>query len=251
MRTTVGLFTSMAKARIAADELRRAGFADDRLNLLSPGTSLRELEAVAPTAETEQPGMGTAVGGIVGGATGAATGFVIAGTAMVPGVGPVVAAGLLAGAILGIGGAAIGGALEESLGGGVPKDELFLYEDALRQGRTVLIVVADDEDQTDTARRILLETGAESLDAARERWWVGLRSAEAEHYTTQGGDFQRDEARYRRGFEAALDPKTQGRPYDDVVEYLRTRYPEAYSDAAFRRGYERGRAYRRGLDAAA
>src|SRR5262249_33868208 len=155
--------------------------------------------------------------------------------------------GLLAGALLAAGGAAAGAALEAVLAPGVPRDELFLYEDAVRQGRSVVFVVAESEARADIARRILSQAGAEELDAARERWWLGLRSVEAERYGADGGDFARDEARYRLGFEAALGAKTRGRAYDDVVEYLSQQYPDAYRDPTFRRGFERGRAYDLGV----
>ena len=140
--------------------------------------------------------MGSAMGGAVGGALGVAGGMHIGATLaslLVPGVGPVLAAGVIGAALLGAGGAAAGaaagGALEDSIEG-LPHDELFVYEDALRQGRSVVIVVTQDEAQADTARGVLAQAGAESVDAARESWWVGLRDAEEEEYTGQGGDFK-------------------------------------------------------------
>jgi hypothetical protein len=245
MKTTVGLFASRSDAEDAVARLRAAGIPPDRINLLAPGAGERELRRV-PTSDTEPPGVGPALGGVVGAAAGAAGGIqaAVAVSALVPGVGPVVALGLLAGALVGAGGgAAIGGAVEDALGGGVPKDELLLYQDALRQGRTVLFVVGADDDQAALARRLLYEAGAESLDTARERWWLGLRTAEAERYGAEGGDFGRDEAAFRLGFEAAVRMQPRDRAYDDVVEYLREQYPDAYRDPAFRRGFERGRAY--------
>ncbi|HEV8674718.1 MAG TPA: hypothetical protein VGX21_11780, partial [Methylomirabilota bacterium] len=206
--------------------------------------------AAVPTTETEQPGVGPAVGGVIGAAAGAAGGIQLAAaaTSLIPGIGPVVALGALAGALVGLGGgAAIGSALEESLAEGLPKDEWFLYEDALRRGRTLLIVLAEDESQAETVRRILAAAGAEDLDSARQRWWLGLRSAEAEAYTTGGGDFPRDEAAYRRGFEAALRPETRDRAWADIVEYLRRCDPDVASHEAYRRGFERGQAHRRRL----
>ena len=163
MKTTVGLFASRSDAEDAVARLRAAGIPDDRINLLAPGAE-RELRRV-PTSDTEQPGVGTALGGVVGAAAGAAGGMqaAVAVSALVPGIGPVVALGLLAGALIGAGGGAVvGGAVEDSLGGGVPKDELFLYQDALRQGRTVLFVVGSDDDQAALVRRILYEAGAEA-----------------------------------------------------------------------------------------
>lgn len=253
MSTVAGIFKSRADAERALSNLRSAGISDERINLLTPGTSAAEVEETVPTTETEQPGMGGALGGTVGGALGAAGGMTIgAATAslLVPGVGPVIAAGILGAAILGIGGAAAGAAagdaLEESVEG-LPHDELYVYEDALRQGRTVIFVVADDETQTDSARSILSQSGAESIDAARESWWVGLRDAEEAEYTGQGGDFKKDEAVYRKGFEAAQHPRVRGRGYDEVNGYLLECYGDDCELTAFRRGYDRGQSYQRSL----
>jgi hypothetical protein len=245
MQTTVGLFSSRADAERAAVRLRAAGVPDDRINLLVPGTAERDLPRI-PTTDAESPGIGPALGGVVGAAAGAAGGIHAAAaiSAFLPGVGPVIALGLVAGALVGAGGGmAAGEAVEGAMDGGVPKDELFLYEDALRRGRSVLIVAAADEDEAQLARQLMVAAGAEDLDAARDRWWLGLRGAEAERYLAEGGDFTRDEATFRLGFEAALGLKSQGRTDDDVVEYLCSRYPDAYRDPAFRRGFERGRVY--------
>ncbi len=253
MDTTVGLFASRADAEDAVARLRAAGIADDRINLLAPGGGPAELRRV-PTSDTEQPGVGPVLGGVVGAAAGATGGMqaAVVASVLLPGVGPVVALGLVAGALLGAGGgAAVGGAMETALGGGVPRDERHLYEDALRQGRAVVFVVGADAPQRALVRRILYEAGAEDLDAARERWWVGLRGPEAEHYRAAGGDFARDEARFRLGFEAAVRLGDAARDAAAVVEYLREHYPDAYPDPAFRRGFERGRAYDLGVRRAA
>jgi hypothetical protein len=253
MSTVAGIFRSRADAERAVENLRQAGIANDHLNLLIPGTTDQELEASVPTTETEQPGMGSALGGTVGGAMGAAGGMTIGAAAaslLVPGVGPVLAAGILGAALLGVGGAAAGaaagGAMEDSVEG-LPHDELYVYEDALRQGRTVLLVVTDDEAQAETARGVLKQAGVESIDAARESWWVGLRDAEAEEYASAGGDFKTDESIYRRGFEAAQHPQARGKSYAEADARLRERYTDAYEHDAFRRGYERGQNYQRGL----
>ena len=42
-------------------------------------------------------------------------------------------------------------------------------------------------------RQLIAGLGAESVDAAREEWWIGLRDAEEAEYTRQGGDFRKDE----------------------------------------------------------
>jgi hypothetical protein len=139
--------------------------------------------------------------------------------------------------------------LENTLEVGLPKDELFIYEDALRQGRSVLFVLAKDTDQADQVRGALASAGAESLDAAREHWWLGMRDAEAEAYTGQGFDFTRDERIYRKGFEAALRSTAAGKSYTEALDFLKSYYPEEYREEAFRRGYARGQDYRQGLTA--
>jgi hypothetical protein len=249
MSTAAGIFNSSAEAERALEGLRSAGFGEERVSVLTPGTSPAQLDDV-PTTETEQPGMGTAVGGAVGGALGVAGGLHLGAAAaslLVPGVGPVLAAGLVGAALLGVGGAATGafagGALEDSMARGLPHDELFVYEDALRRGHTVVLAVADDEEQADRAREALARAGAESIDAARESWWVGLRDAEEAEYTVDGGDFDVDEPTFRRGFEASLHPRGRGLAFDEDAERLRECYGAECDEAPFRRGYERGRRY--------
>lgn len=249
MSTVAGIFNTQAEAEHAVEALRTAGVSEDRVSLLTPGTSQQQLDDV-PTTETEQPGMGKAVGGVVGGALGIAGGLQLGAAAaslLVPGVGPVLAAGLVGAALLGAGGAATGlaagGALEESMATGLPHDELFVYEDALRHGRSVVLVVADDEVVKGIARDLFAEAGAESVDAARDNWWVGLRDAEEADYTVDGGDFGADEPVYRRGFEASLHPQARARTYEADAERLRECFGKDCEEAAFRRGYERGHRY--------
>jgi hypothetical protein len=255
MNTVVGIFNSFADAKRAAAMLRALGIPENRISVLSPGTPQSDVETNIPTSETEQPGMGTAVGGAIGGALGVAGGLetgMVAASALIPGVGPVFALGLLGAALFGLGGAAAGAAagnaIEENLDGGLPRDELYLYEDALRRGRS-LVIAAVDSDETDSrARTELKRAGAESIDAARQEWWVGLRDAERTHYTNQGGDFKVDEAAYRLGFESALHPDRRGKSYDHCVEGLRKQYAKDCESQPFRGGYDRGQAYQRSLE---
>jgi hypothetical protein len=251
MNTVAGIFQTRSDAERALENLRTTvGLPDENLNLLSPGAAEQPAETEVPTSDTEQPGMGNAVGGLVGGAMGAAGGMTLGAAAaslLVPGVGPIMAAGIIGAALFGAGGAvagmAAGGALEGQLAQGLPHDEIFIYEDALRQGRTVVIVQLEAEGQVYSVQSALSEAGAESIDAARESWWVGLRDAEDADYTGQGRDFKTDEPIYRSGFEAALHPQLRGASYAESAERLRERYSEAYEHDAFRRGYERGQSY--------
>lgn len=250
MESIVGIFNSLADAKRAAAMLRTVGISENRITVLSPHTRETEIEAQIPTTDTEQPGMGQAMGGTVGAALGAAGGATVgaaAATLLVPGVGPVIALGILGAALFGAGaaaaGAAAGSAMEKSMADGLPHDELYLYEDALRRGRSVVLAFADEDQIAENARAELARAGAESVDAARDEWWIGLRDAEREHYIGQGGDFSLDEARYRLGFEAALHPDRRGKSGADVAATLEGRYGADSASQAFRQGYERGQRY--------
>jgi len=248
MEPVAAVFRSGEAAKSAYAELRRAGYYPDDMSLLFPGSSEQEIHSL-PSSDTEQPGVGGAIAGVVGAALGIAGGFElgVAATALIPGVGPVLAVGMAGAALLGaggaIGGAALGAKADTQTTEGLPADEIYFYEDALRQGRSVIIVMANGATEARRAREIMAEAGAESLDAAREDWWLGLRNAEAEHYRALGHDFERDHNVYRAGFEAALRREIRGTSYSDAAEYLRSRYPETWETDAFRAGFERGQAY--------
>jgi hypothetical protein len=245
MEAVAGIFQNSFKARDAYRLLRGSGFAPDHINVLVPGSPEEEIHAV-PVSETEQPGMGAAMGGVIGAALGLAGGAELgaaaAASAVIPGVGPVIAVGLAGAALLGTAGAAIGSAAERESTKGLPADEIFFYEDALRQGRTVMIVIANGRAEANRARELMKAAGAESVDAAREDWWIGLRDAEQEHYA-------QDPQAFRTGFEAALRRECQGKTLDEAAQYLRADFPELWNSEAFRRGYDRGQLYRQRVHA--
>ena len=247
METVTGIFDSRAAGERAFSNLADStDFDRDRLMLLTPDRPAEQKIDAVPTDEGEQPGMGSAIGGVVGGAVGLATGVVLS-NLVLPGIGPILtlslsASGGLGGALLG----ALGGsAAERALSTGLPKDEVFLYEDALRKSRTLLVAQAESREAAQTAREVMERNGAESIDAAREKWWIGLREGEAAEY---GDGFAAQEAPYRAGFEAAVG-QCRGESFEATQGELRRRYPELCEQESFRRGYERGRAYFRSLQA--
>src|SRR5215470_6326439 len=133
MKSVAGIFPSRDAAERAARRLASSGFSRDHLTLLTPGTDARRLASV-PIDEGEAPGTGAAIGAVTGIAAGAGVGLPIgaAVSVVVPGIGPIIAFGLLGAALFGAGGAAIGNALENTLTQGVPRDDLFVYEEASR-----------------------------------------------------------------------------------------------------------------------
>jgi len=176
MQSVVGIFTSSGTACGAVDALARAGLSREHIGLLMPGTLPREVERRVPPEDAESPGMGAAVGGVIGGAVGLSAAAIV-----LPGVGPLVLAGLLAAGVAGTaGGAALGDSLEDVLSGGVPHDELRVYEQALRRGRSIVVVLIDGDGEAESAREALRGAGAETVDAARRDWRTGLRYAAAQ-----------------------------------------------------------------------
>src|SRR5262245_37409671 len=218
MKSVVGIFKSRSAGEAVLERLRAIGIEDDKVSLLTPAE--HDVSRI-PTTETEQPGMGAALGGVVGGAIGAGSGMAIGASVaslLVPGVGLVMATGVVGAVLLAAGGAtggAIAGeAFEDAMSNGLPVDELFVYEHALKQGRTVVIAFAKDDAQASLARKIMQSAGAESIDGARHRWWVGLRDVESEEYSGDEAEFESNEHAYRRGFETALHPAVRGRSFD-------------------------------------
>lgn len=252
MESVTGIFTNREPAERAYEQIRRAGIPADKLTLLTPGSADqigKEIQSVTTDA-TEPPGMGNAMGALVGGGVGLTGGSLL--MALLPGVGPVTALGLLGAAIVGAAGATVGaaagGKFEKSTYEGLPEDEIFLYEEALRKGRSVVIVLADDEPAASSIRDVLKRQGAESIDAARDQWWTGLRSSEQNRYAASGRSFIQDEEFFRLGFQAAMHARTRCLEFDQVsaemdaaLEDVRRRFPGKDVEEPFTRGYQRGR----------
>jgi len=249
MKTAAGIFETGERAVGAVRALRERGVSSDAINVLAPGDAAK-LWSDVPTTEAERPGIGPVLGTVVGAASGSAGGTQIAlgitaAVTTVPIIGPVLIAGAAAGALIGAGaGALIGRALDNASTEGVPKDDVFVFEDALRRGRTIVVVVARDEEGATLVRQVMDEHGALDVPAVRNEWWSGLRDVERQAYAREGRDFGRDEAIYRHGFEAAQHPDLRGRPYPEALPALRVRYGDVCEDPAFQHGYARGLAAR-------
>jgi len=156
MQAVTGIFSSAAQAEKAVADLRSDGFNGENITTLTPGGKVPEELTSVPVDTAEQPGMGKAIGAVVGGAAGLSGAAMVA---LIPGVGPDTAIGLLAGAALTAAGATIGsvvgGSVENSTTEGLPEDEIFVYEDALRRGCTVVIAMVEDGSDADSLRKVL------------------------------------------------------------------------------------------------
>ena len=239
---SVGIFSSIRSASEALQRLRALGLDSATISVFTPGSSKQDLLSI-PTSDTEQGGMGPALAGSVLGALGLGVGVLL----FIPGLGPVSLLGALAAGALGVGSAAVGAAVgakleRESLKGLLPVDELYLYEDALAQGKTI-VVIAPPEEMEKKAVEALKASGAESIDAARESWWVGIRDSHKLTYASPERKALWDDPRCRRGFELAIRQGAKGLNEVEGKADLERTVPPAERTEAFWLGYIDGRAY--------
>jgi hypothetical protein len=157
--TLVGVFESRSEAEIALDELRQAGFDERDLGFVIRGDEAVAGGTITDAALTKDcPGVvkGMVAGGLAGGLLGAAAMLVV------PGVGPLLAMGVLA-SVLGFGaaGVATGGILGALVGLGISEEEARVYEKEFHAGRAIVTVHAGQRAQQ--ARDILGRHGAQNI----------------------------------------------------------------------------------------
>lgn len=139
--TAIGVFHDAAKAQAALHQLRKAGFREDQIGVVSPG------HEAADGTKTKETGSHMAEGAGIGVAAGAGVGAlwalgIIAG--FLPAIGPVVAGGIFASILASAaGGAAIAGLAGALVGLGIPETEAAYYEGEVKSGRTLVTVKAE------------------------------------------------------------------------------------------------------------
>lgn len=149
----VGTFDDIKRAEQVVYDLKAAGFNPADVSIAAKDmSSLTELktEGVKETAD------GAVGGAIGGGAIGAALGWLLAGgTALIPGIGPIVAAGIftatVGGALLG---GTIGGVAGALIASGLPEEHAREYEEQLKSGRVIVVVKTPDPDALLTAKKV-------------------------------------------------------------------------------------------------
>jgi hypothetical protein len=143
--STYAIYPSMSAVHTGADALKAAGFRHTDISVLYSD------DAVA----------GAATGATVVVLLGYLAGI---GALTLPGIGPLLAAGPILGALAGIGAAGATRGLIDALAGlGIPPDEAQRYEGRLRQGGILLSAYCDNGEWASGAKQILNETGAEHV----------------------------------------------------------------------------------------
>jgi hypothetical protein len=246
MKTRIGIFRAPATAEAALTTLRARGLSHDQLLLLTP-RSITDLQFGPLPGPEPQGACGTTTGQIVGALTGFGSGTLSGAVALllVPEVGLIVAVGALAfGGLLGtLCGAAAGSAVEKTITAPATYEDILVCKYVLRQGGNLLIVEPSNETKAEIAAEILTEFGAEHLDTVREQWRDALRSSEAVAVGRPLDGFTAEEISYLWGMEAARDPRTQGKSYEEAAVLVQKHERAAYHSEPFRHGYESALAF--------
>lgn len=154
-RALVGVFDDRSAAERAVDALEQAGFSHDHI-----GFVIRGAQEVSGGMITDTVGTKDAKGAVTGAITGGMLGGVLAAAVslLIPGVGPVVAGGVLAAFFGGaIAGTAVGGILGALTGLGISEDEARFYEKEFNEGRA--IVAVKPEGRVAEAAELLVRNG--------------------------------------------------------------------------------------------
>jgi uncharacterized protein (TIGR02271 family) len=156
--TVVGLFDHQTEAEAAINALKAAGYPERDIGVaMRDRASQGELAEGTGTQAAEGAASGAVGGGVVGGVIGLLGGL---GALVIPGLGPIFAAGWLGSTLAGAGiGAAAGGIIGGLVGLGVPEDEARHFEQGVKEGRVLVTVKA--EGRAAEAAEILRRHGAD------------------------------------------------------------------------------------------
>jgi len=166
-KAVFGLYSTRRQVENAVDELKAQGFRNTDVSVLfSENVGTKDFAHEKGTKAPEGLATGATSGAVVGGALGWLAGI---GALAIPGVGPLIAAGPIIGALTGVGvGGTVGGIAGGLIGLGIPEYEAKRYEGRIKNGNILLSVHADDSEWTNKAERILKDTGADEVSSTSE-----------------------------------------------------------------------------------
>ncbi len=193
-RTIVGLFEKFEDAQAAVKDLANSGFTREEISLIANDKEgkygqqfasdlgerhdedlRRDLREDYRGSDQASAAKGAGIGAGLGGIAGLLVGL---GTLLIPGIGPVLAAGPLVAVIAGAGaGAVAGGILGALAGAGVKEEDANLFVEGLRRGGT-LVVVSSQDLRAEEAANILNRYHPVDLDKRSAEWdkksWKGF-----------------------------------------------------------------------------
>jgi len=194
-QTVIALYDDFGTARNVVEDLVESGFSRENISIVANDSSgeyaryLEDNDMDDDVSADEGAGFGAVVGGLIG-----------LGVALIPGIGPVLAAGpFAAAAMAGLGaaaGAVTGGLAASLIDLGVPESQVDYYGEAIRRGSAMVSVVTDDA-RINQAVRVLNRHNPYDLEHRSRQWgsegwkgyatdteWDTLPDSRARHYTS-------------------------------------------------------------------
>jgi hypothetical protein len=166
-RSAFGIYLTRSAVESALTSLKDSGFSNSDVSVLLPDNIgskelTTEQSTKAPTGAAIGAGSGAAVGGALGWLVGV-------GALIIPGIGPVIAAGPIIAALAGIGvGGALGGFTGVLIGVGIPEYEAKKYEGRLLEGGILVAVHCETAQEVERAKKVLEATGGEDISSPGE-----------------------------------------------------------------------------------
>ena len=162
-----GIANTSEQAESIVTKLQASGFSSADISVLFPDK--QGTRDFAHEKNTKAP-EGATAGGIAGMGVGGALGLLAGiGALAIPGVGPLIAAGPIMGALSGAAvGGATGGLIGALVGLGIPELEAKQYEGKVRAGNILISVHTESSDERSRAKDVLEDAGATDVSSTSE-----------------------------------------------------------------------------------
>jgi uncharacterized membrane protein len=156
-KTVIAYYNSRDDAERSVRHLREKGFGDNEISILAKDEQQSSSQGEEMSFQNQNLTDGTMTGGALGGLAGLAMG---AGALLIPGLGPIMAAGPLAGVLTG---ALTGGVAGGLIDYGIPEESSRRYEQHLESGK-VLAIIKTEAGKAMEAMKIMDRTGGRGIE---------------------------------------------------------------------------------------
>jgi hypothetical protein len=258
-KTVVGLYDDFESAEQVVRELTERGHAPQNISLIANDADRRYTQTGSEGVEQpETTGEAAAKGAGWGAAMGGIAGLLVGiGTFMIPGIGPVVAAGPLIATLSGAGVGALAGGLVGSLTtAGVPDEDANIYAEGVRRGGTLVSVYTEDA-AADQAADIMNRHNPVNIEERSNTWrkenWTRFNDeAEPFAFDRTRRNFSEQSPAGQSGYDTRARTYGQGQPgasqdWNSVEPHFRQDYDTRYAQTG-RRWEEYRDFYRYGFD---
>ncbi len=166
-KVAFGIYPTYTSVEAGIDVMRAAGFRNTDISILLPeNPGSKDFGLEKRSKAPEGAAAGAASGAVVGGTLGWLVGI---GTLVIPGLGPLLAAGPIVAMLAGLGaGGTVGGIAGTLIGLDIPEYEAKRYEGRIKKGGILLSVHCDDSQWLHRATELLERTGAEDISSTTE-----------------------------------------------------------------------------------